>query len=176
MVTEGKKVDAGRASGQNRPVTATLLLRGTDSASHRGTHCRCVSPANQAASLQCSTPNHHNCLSMWSRRARFPSPCRCRCRSSSCASRGRSWRSIASCDSRWCARPGTISISRFQGPGKELARNRAVLRISKCRCIECTPKPIDVPWPRAEMIFSRPEKAPPQTNKMFVVSTWMNSC
>ena len=30
-------------------------------------------------------------------------------------------------------------------------------------------KPIDVARPRAEMILSSPEKAPPQTNKMFVV-------
>ncbi len=38
------------------------------------------------------------------------------------------------------------------------------------------PNPIEVERPREEMIFSRPEKAPPQTNRMFVVSTWRNSC
>ena len=34
----------------------------------------------------------------------------------------------------------------------------------------------DVERPRAEIIFSRPENAPPQTNRMFVVSTCRNSC
>src|SRR5712671_4118287 len=38
------------------------------------------------------------------------------------------------------------------------------------------PKPIDVPWRRIEMILSRPEKAPPQMNRMLVVSTCRNSC
>src|SRR6516225_9956967 len=40
----------------------------------------------------------------------------------------------------------------------------------------CAPKPIEVERPRAEMIFSRPEKAPPQMNRMLVVSTCRNSC
>src|SRR5438270_446055 len=35
---------------------------------------------------------------------------------------------------------------------------------------------IEVERPRAEMIFSSPEKAPPQMNRMFVVSTCRNSC
>jgi hypothetical protein len=38
------------------------------------------------------------------------------------------------------------------------------------------PKPIEVARPRAEMIFSRPEKAPPQTNEISVLSTCRNSC
>ena len=38
------------------------------------------------------------------------------------------------------------------------------------------PKPIEVPLPRLEMIFSRPAKAPPQMNRMLVVSTCRNSC
>ena len=38
------------------------------------------------------------------------------------------------------------------------------------------PKPIDVLRPRSEMILSRPEKAPPQMNRMLVVSTCRNSC
>ena len=37
-------------------------------------------------------------------------------------------------------------------------------------------KPIEVPLPRREMIFSRPAKAPPQMNRMLVVSTCRNSC
>ena len=37
-------------------------------------------------------------------------------------------------------------------------------------------KPIDEPLPRREMIFSRPANAPPQMNRMFVVSTCRNSC
>ena len=38
------------------------------------------------------------------------------------------------------------------------------------------PKPIPAPLPRCAMILSRPANAPPQTNKMFVVSTCKNSC
>src|SRR5712672_286701 len=38
------------------------------------------------------------------------------------------------------------------------------------------PKPIEPGRLRAEIIFSRPVKAPPQTNRMLVVSTCMNSC
>ena len=38
------------------------------------------------------------------------------------------------------------------------------------------PKPIEVPCPRSFIIFSKPEKAPPQTNKILVVSTCKNSC
>jgi hypothetical protein len=37
------------------------------------------------------------------------------------------------------------------------------------------PNPIEIARPRAEMIFSRPVKAPPHTNRMLVVSTCRNS-
>ena len=37
-------------------------------------------------------------------------------------------------------------------------------------------KPIEVERPRAEMIFSKPAKAPPHTNRILVVSTCRNSC
>ena len=35
---------------------------------------------------------------------------------------------------------------------------------------------MDAPLPRPEMIFSSPENAPPQMNRMFVVSTCRNYC
>ncbi len=38
------------------------------------------------------------------------------------------------------------------------------------------PKPMALPFPRADMILSSPAKAPPQINRMFVVSTCKNSC
>ncbi len=38
------------------------------------------------------------------------------------------------------------------------------------------PKPMDLPSRRSPMIFSRPAKAPPQMNRMLVVSTCRNSC
>ena len=38
------------------------------------------------------------------------------------------------------------------------------------------PKPIAEPLPRAAIILSKPAKAPPQINRMFVVSTCKNSC
>ena len=40
----------------------------------------------------------------------------------------------------------------------------------------CAPKPIDLPCRRSPMIFSRPANAPPQMNRMLVVSTCRNSC
>jgi hypothetical protein len=42
--------------------------------------------------------------------------------------------------------------------------------------ITLAPKPIELDRPRAEMIFSSPLKAPPHTNRIFVVSTCRNSC
>ncbi len=38
------------------------------------------------------------------------------------------------------------------------------------------PKPIAVPFPRPEIIFSKPANAPPTMKRIFVVSTWRNSC
>src|SRR3712207_7691152 len=41
---------------------------------------------------------------------------------------------------------------------------------------DALPISIDVPLPRAEMMRSSPAKAPPQMNRMLVVSTCRNSC
>ena len=58
--------------------------------------------------------------------------------------------------------------------GSTSFRISPVLRSSGPRT--SAPKPIEVPLPRWAMIFSSPEKAPPQMNRMLVVSTCRNSC
>ena len=44
------------------------------------------------------------------------------------------------------------------------------------RLLISAPKPMPVLPTRLSMILSSPTKAPPQMNRMLVVSTWMNSC
>ena len=64
------------------------------------------------------------------------------------------------------------NLSRSSGSQK---RSTSPVRFSS-GAATYAPKPIDLPCMRSPMIFSRPEKAPPQMNKMLVVSTWRNSC
>ena len=43
-------------------------------------------------------------------------------------------------------------------------------------CFTFAPKPMDISEPLLAITFSNPAKAPPQINKIFVVSTCKNSC
>src|SRR6266576_2114119 len=74
------------------------------------------------------------------------------------------------------SRPTNSGISPYlsRSSGSTWRKISPVLRSSGA--ITLAEKPIEAERPRAEMIFSNPEKAPPHTNKMLVVSTCRNSC
>ena len=67
-----------------------------------------------------------------------------------------------------------IRPKRCRSSGSTWRRTSPVRRSSGSETL--AEKPIEVPLPRPEMIFSRPAKAPPQMNSMLVVSTCRNSC
>src|SRR6266849_5006069 len=68
-------------------------------------------------------------------------------------------------------------MQRRRGSLHDLLRDHHFLDALKARQFEHGIEQDDLhDRPQAEMIFSRPEKAPPQTNKISVVSTCRNSC
>ena len=78
------------------------------------------------------------------------------------------------------ARTGIRPISSGMRPNLVRSSGSTSLRISPTRRssgpLTLAPMPIPLPWLRWDITLSRPAKAPPQMNKMFVVSTWRNSC
>ncbi|MNL24028.1 hypothetical protein D3C87_1454460 [compost metagenome] len=92
----------------------------------------------------------------------------------------RIWISASSSRSSSVARTGRRPMNSGMRPnltrssGSSSRRTSPTRRSSGERTV--APKPIEVFSPRAEMILSRPAKAPPQMNRMLVVSTCRNSC